>query len=91
MYGAIYWWMVKLGMAAASLITGFLLNATGFDVALKTAQPERTLFFMRACDCGIPLVASAIAILAVLTYGITEAKAREIRVELEKRRGKRNA
>jgi len=91
MYGAIYWWMVKLGMAAASLITGLLLNATGFDVALKTAQPERTLMLMRACDCGIPLVASALAILAVLTYGITEAKAREIRVELEQRRGKRNA
>ena len=91
MYGAIYWWMVKLGMAAASLITGFLLNATGFNVALKTAQPERTLFLMRACDCAIPLVASAIAILAVLTYSITEARAREIRVELEKRRGKRSA
>jgi Na+/melibiose symporter-like transporter len=46
---------------------------------------------MRACDCAIPLVASAIAILAILTYGITEARAREIRVELEKRRGKRSA
>jgi Na+/melibiose symporter-like transporter len=31
-----------------------------------------------------------IAIWAVLTYGITEARAREIRVELEKRRGKRS-
>ncbi|MGA9777705.1 MAG: MFS transporter [Limisphaerales bacterium] len=90
MYGAIYWWNVKLGMAAASLIAGFLLNATGFDVALKTAQSARTLYLMRACDCGIPLVASAVAIWAVLTYGLTEARAREIRVELEKRRGKGN-
>ncbi|HXR48323.1 MAG TPA: MFS transporter [Candidatus Limnocylindrales bacterium] len=90
MYGAIYWWNVKLGMAAASLIAGYLLHATGFDVALKTAQPARTLYLMRACDCGIPLIASAIAIWAVLTYGLTEARAREIRVELEKRRGKRN-
>ena len=88
MYGAIYWWMVKLGMAAAALIFGYLLHATGFDVALKTAQSARTLYLMRACDCGIPLVASAIAIWAVLTYGLTEARAREIRVELEKRRGK---
>ena len=90
MYGAIYWWMVKLGMAAAALIFGYLLNATGFDVALKTAQPAKTLYLMRACDCGIPLIASAIAIWAVLTYGLTEARAREIRVELEKRRGKSN-
>jgi len=88
MYGAIYWWMVKLGMAAASLIFGYLLNATGFDVALKTVQPARTLYLMRACDCGIPLVASAIAILAVLTYEITEGRAHQIRTELEARRGK---
>jgi GPH family glycoside/pentoside/hexuronide:cation symporter len=88
MYGAIYWWMVKLGMAAASLIFGYLLNATGFDVALKTAQPARTLYLMRAFDCGIPLIASAIAILAVLTYEITEGRAHEIRKELEARRGK---
>jgi len=88
MYGAIYWWMVKLGMAAASLIFGYLLSATGFDVALKGAQPAKTLFLMRACDCGIPLVASAIAILAVLTYEITEGRAHQIRTELEARRGK---
>jgi GPH family glycoside/pentoside/hexuronide:cation symporter len=75
-------------MAAASLIFGYLLNATGFDVALKGAQPERTLYLMRAFDCGIPLVASAIAILAVLNYEITEGRAHEIRKELEARRGK---
>jgi len=88
MYGAIYWWMVKLGMAAASLIFGYLLSATGFDVALKGAQPAKTLFLMRACDCGIPLVASAIAILSVLTYEVTEGRAHQIRAELEARRGK---
>jgi GPH family glycoside/pentoside/hexuronide:cation symporter len=91
MYGAIYWWMVKLGMAASALISGYLLNATGFDVALKGAQTAKTLYLMRAFDCGIPLAASAIAIWAILTYRLTEAKAREIRLELEKRRGKSSA
>jgi GPH family glycoside/pentoside/hexuronide:cation symporter len=89
MYGAIYWWMVKLGMAAAALIFGFLLNATGFDVALKGAQSVKSLMLMRAFDCGVPLVTSAIAIWAVLSYGITAAKAREMRLELETRRGKK--
>ena len=32
MYGAIFWWVVKLRMAAALAAGGFLLNATGFDV-----------------------------------------------------------
>lgn len=88
MYGAIYWWMVKLGMAAASLIAGILLNVTGFDVALKGAQAVKTLLLLRVFDCGIPLITSALAIVAVLTYGITEARAHQIRLELEKRRGK---
>lgn len=88
MYGAIYWWMVKVGMAAASLIAGYLLNATGFDVAREAAQPEKTLFLLRAFDCGIPLVCAVIAIVTVLTYEITEGRAHEIRQELETRRGR---
>ncbi|MFH0880530.1 MAG: MFS transporter, partial [Lentisphaerota bacterium] len=89
MYGAIYWWMVKVGMAAASLIAGYLLNATGFDVAREAAQPERTLLLLRAFDCGIPLACALIAMVTMLTYEITEGRAHEIRAELEKRRGKR--
>ncbi|OQA25620.1 MAG: putative symporter YjmB [Verrucomicrobia bacterium ADurb.Bin345] len=89
MYGAIYWWMVKIGMSAAMLIAGFLLNLTGFDVALDTAQSERTLLLLRAFDVGIPLLTSAIAIVLIMAYSITEKRAYEIRAELEKRRGKR--
>ena len=88
MYGAIYWWMVKVGMAAASLIAGYLLKATGFDVALEAAQPEKTLYLLRAFDCGIPLVCALIAIFTVATYEITATRAHEIRAELELRRGK---
>ena len=32
MYGAIFWRIVQLGMAATLAAAGFLLNATGFDV-----------------------------------------------------------
>lgn len=88
MYGAIYWWMVKVGMAAASLIAGYLLNASGFDVKLETMQSARTLFLLRLYDCGIPLICAVLAVLIVLSYEITEARAHEIRAELEARRGK---
>ena len=73
---------------AAMLIAGFLLNLTGFDVALDTAQSERTLLLLRAFDVGIPLLTSAIAIVLIMAYTITEKRAYEIRAELEKRRGK---
>jgi glycoside/pentoside/hexuronide:cation symporter, GPH family len=87
MYGSIFWWVVKLGMAVAIAGGGFLLNATGFDVALEGEQNERTLTLMRFFDALIPCVASAIAIWAIATFSITEEKAHEIRQELERRRG----
>ena len=87
MYGSIFWWVVKLGMAAALAAGGFLLNATGFDVALGGDQPERAIYLMRLFDAFIPAIASGIAIGAIYTFSITEEKAREVRTALELRRG----
>jgi GPH family glycoside/pentoside/hexuronide:cation symporter len=87
MYGSIFWWVVKLGQAAAIAGGGFLLNATGFDVALEGNQPERTIELMRFFDAFVPAAASAIAIWAVASYSISEDKAHEIRQQLEARRG----
>jgi GPH family glycoside/pentoside/hexuronide:cation symporter len=86
-FGAIYWWMVKIGMALAGLLTGIMLNVSGFDVGLE-AQTQNTLFLLRLFDVGVPLVTSALAIGIMLTYPITEDRAYEIRSELERRRGK---
>ena len=87
-FGAIYWWMVKVGMALAGLLTGVLLKVSGFDQALGAGQGEKTLFLLRVFDVGVPLVTSAIAIFIIATYKLTEARAHEIRAELEQRRGK---
>lgn len=87
MFGSIFWWVVKLGMAAALFAGGFLLNATGFDVELGGNQTERTLFLMRAFDVLIPAISSIIAIWAIATYSLTESKAHEVRTKLEARRG----
>jgi GPH family glycoside/pentoside/hexuronide:cation symporter len=88
MYGAIFWWVVKLGMAAALAVGGYLLNATGFEVSLAGQQSPQTILLMRLCDMLIPMIASALAIWAIMTYPITEEKAHEVRVELERRRGR---
>jgi GPH family glycoside/pentoside/hexuronide:cation symporter len=87
MYGSIFWWVVKLGMAAALAAGGFLLNATGFDVALEGNQADRTIFLMRLFDAFVPFLASGVAIWIVATYSITEERAHEVRLELEARRG----
>ena len=89
MYGAIFWWVVKLGMAAAIAASGYLLNDTGFDVDLGGGQSEHTLFLMRLYDVTVPLFSSIIAMLLIASYGITETKARDTRAILEERRGVR--
>ena len=87
MFGSIYWWVVKLGMALALAGGGFLLNATGFDVELNGNQTERAIFLMRLFDVLVPFVCSALAIWAVYAFPITEEMAHEIRLKLEQRRG----
>lgn len=89
MFGAIYWWMVKVGVAVSSFISGILLNLTGYNVAFGLNQPVSTLFWMRICDIGIPIVTSLIAIFIMMTFDITEAKACDIRAQVERRRGER--
>jgi len=87
MFGAVFWWVVKLGMAAALAGGGFLLNMTGFNVDLGGNQAERTITLMRLCDAFIPMVTSGLAIWAIATYPITEEAAHEVRATLEARRG----
>jgi len=87
MFGSIYWWVVKLGMALALAAGGFLLNATGFDVALQGNQTDLTILYMRLFDVVVPILTSLLAIWAVASYPITEQKAHEVRLALEARRG----
>jgi len=86
LFGAIYWWMVKLGMAVAGLLAGYALAYSNFDVGLQGPQSEQTLLLLRVFDVLIPLVTSALAIAVMATYPISETRAREIRTELEARR-----
>lgn len=88
MFGSIYWWMVKLGMALAFGLSGFLLNGTGFVVDYGGAQTSSTFFWMRVVDVGIPAIGALIAIYSVASFKITEERSYEIRGELEKRRTK---
>ncbi|MBN2164621.1 MAG: MFS transporter [Pontiellaceae bacterium] len=85
MFGSIFWWVIKVGMAAALAAGGFMLNATGFDVELP-AQSEQTIFWMRLCDVLVPAATSGMAIWILTRYRITEERARAVRAELEARK-----
>lgn len=89
MFSAIYWWMVKLGVALASVLSGLLLNATGFKIELGLNQTADTLLWMRIFDIGIPIMTSLIAIFIIMGFDISEAKAYDIRGQVERRREER--
>jgi len=88
MFSAVYWWMVKLGLALASLIGGALLNGTGFKQELGLGQAPQTLLWMRIFDVTIPIVTSIIAIFIIRTIDVSEEQAHQVRLKLEERRGK---
>jgi GPH family glycoside/pentoside/hexuronide:cation symporter len=87
-FAAIYWWMVKVGIALSALIGGQLLVSSGFRVELGAAQSESSLFYLRLFNVGIPILSSVIAIVVMWRYEITEESANETRNVLEARRGK---
>ncbi|MEE4178368.1 MAG: MFS transporter [Bacteroides sp.] len=85
-FGAIYWWMVKLGQGLALVLGGLVLKLVGFDqnAALQTTE---TITRLRLADIIIPALTAGLAILVMWNYDLTEEKAREIKDELVRRRG----
>lgn len=85
-FGAIYWWMVKLGQALALVLGGLALKLVGFDGNAAT-QTAETLLQLRIADIFIPSITAGLAIIIMWKYSLSEKRACEIKVQLEERRG----
>lgn len=85
-FGAIYWWMVKVGQAIALVLGGAILTLVGFDEG-AVSQTAETMTGLRIADIVIPSLTAAIAILVMWKYDLNEKRAREIKEELIARRG----
>jgi GPH family glycoside/pentoside/hexuronide:cation symporter len=85
-FGAIYWWMVKLGQALALVLGGAVLKFVGFDGA-AVQQSAETMNSLRLADVIIPSVTAGIAILIMWSYSLSESRAKKIKEQLIERRG----
>lgn len=85
-FGAIYWWMVKLGQAVALMLGGLVLKVVGFDQNAAT-QTMETLTQLRIADILVPAVTAGLAIWVMWSYRLTEERVNEIKEELVARRG----
>lgn len=85
-FGAVYWWMIKLGQALALALGGLVLKLVGFkpNLAMQTAE---TMQYLRIADIVIPSVTAAIAMWIMWKYDLNEEKAKEIKAALVQRRG----
>jgi GPH family glycoside/pentoside/hexuronide:cation symporter len=85
-FGALYWWVVKLGQGLALVLGGLVLKLIGFDGNAAT-QAAETMTNLRIADIIIPVVTAGLAIWIMWKYDLSEEKAKEIKTQLEERRG----
>lgn len=84
-FGAIYWWMVKFGLAIAGLLSGLILTIIDFNSGAST-QTYETMFNLRLFFSAIPLIGTLIAIWVMRDYDVSEERANEIRAEINQKK-----
>jgi len=87
-FAAIYSWVLKLSFCIGFLISGPLLELTGFKAELGGEQPAEVLLNMRIGYLALPVTALIIALFLLKAFPINREAARDIRAQLEARRGK---
>jgi glycoside/pentoside/hexuronide:cation symporter, GPH family len=84
-FGAIYWWMVKLGFAVAGLASGAIMAFVAFTPG-AAAQPDGAIDGLRLFYSGVPIVGTLLAMWFMRDYDVDEKRAMEVNAELERRR-----
>jgi GPH family glycoside/pentoside/hexuronide:cation symporter len=84
-FGAIYWWMVKLGFAFAGALSGLILTAVNYQSG-AVAQPEGAVDGLRMFFSGLPILCTLMAIAVMWNYKVDENYAKEVRAKLDQRK-----
>jgi glycoside/pentoside/hexuronide:cation symporter, GPH family len=84
-FGAVYWWMVKIGQSIALALGGLVLSIVGFDAG-KSAQTLETMNDLRIADITIPSITAGLAVWIMWNYNLNEERVSRIKKELEERR-----
>ena len=85
MFGAVYTWLLKSGIALATIVSGFILVFTGFSVDLGGGQSETTLLWLRLLFSFFPLIALIISCLLLARYSLSAELMADVRRRLDAR------
>ncbi|MGE4488822.1 MAG: MFS transporter [Kiritimatiellales bacterium] len=86
MFGAMATWIQKFAMAFSFILTGIILDVTGFHADAES-QADSTVFGMRLAFVLIPAIGGVLSLLILRFYPLNEQRLSEIRSALEQRRG----
>ena len=82
-FGAIYWWMVKVGYAIAGALSGVIISYVGFNPDLATVDQQSAVDGLHSFFCFFPMLGTIIAMFIMRDYSITEEKASQIKKTLK--------
>ena len=85
-FGAIYWWMVKVGFAIAGGLSGVIIALVGFNPELATVDQQGAVDNLHAFFCFFPAIGTLVAIYVMKDYSISEEKANEIRAAINRKK-----
>jgi len=86
MFGAVGGWIMKTMLSCTFLLSGLILEGTGFRVELKGDQLPETIMGMRIWFALVPAVSSGLGLFLLAHYSLSSGRMAEIRKELESRR-----
>lgn len=85
-FGAIYWWMVKVGFAIAGALSGVIIWIVGFESEVPTTAQQGPVDGLHAFFCFFPILGTLAAMYVMRDYSISEERANEIRAQLDRRK-----
>ena len=78
-FGAIYWWMVKVGYGIAGALSGLIIVIVGFNPDLATVDQQSAVDGLHAFFCFFPMAGTIAAMFVMRNYSVTEQKAANIK------------
>jgi GPH family glycoside/pentoside/hexuronide:cation symporter len=87
-FASIFSWILKFSFCVGFLISGPLLELTGFDAGLEGAQADEVYKNMRIGYILIPVCSLITALFLLKFFPLNRERAADIREQLEVRRGK---
>ena len=82
MFGASYSWATKAGISLTMIMSGYMLQWSGFDVTVEV-QPEQVITNMRLLYMIVPMVFVSLAALLVAFYPLSEKRILEIQSQIK--------